>query len=221
MKAGIVAIKVPIGAIKSEETTEDVTELKKSIARWGLLQPVGVAKRKGGYTLVFGRRRLRACRELGYTFIHAVLLTVSPEDEKTVRLNENLERKYLNVPRLSGEILALPGSAEVDDLPLSREQTRALVSFWSLSPEARRMVDERSEPFLISAEGKGDYFLRICHALEDVPNVAKEKLRISLLSDKRIFLNEIERIVNMMKRGGYQAAVTEEEDRIIIHKNAG
>ena len=48
--------------------------------------------------------------------------------------------------------------------------------------------------------------------------MAKEKVRLSVLSDRRIFINEIEKILKLMRQGGYQELIREDEERIVIIK---
>ena len=49
-------------------------ELASSIRQHGLLQPITVRAAGGGYEIVMGERRYRACLMLGFTHIDAFIL---------------------------------------------------------------------------------------------------------------------------------------------------
>lgn len=72
-------------------------ELKASIRQAGLLQPIVVrAGREGGYELIAGERRLRACQALGWERIPAVKRDVDDRTVLTLALIENLQRDDLS-----------------------------------------------------------------------------------------------------------------------------
>ena len=72
-------------------------ELKASIRQAGLLQPVVVRSAKdGGYELIAGERRLRACQALGWERIPAVKRDVDDRTVLTLALIENLQRDDLS-----------------------------------------------------------------------------------------------------------------------------
>src|SRR5436309_8030800 len=72
-------------------------ELKSSIQQAGLLQPVvGRTAAGGGYELIAGERRLRACQALGWERIPAVRREVDDRTVLTLALIENLQRDDLS-----------------------------------------------------------------------------------------------------------------------------
>lgn len=72
-------------------------ELKASIRQAGLLQPVVVrTARDGGYELIAGERRMRACQALGWERIPAVKRDVDDRTVLTLALIENLQRDDLS-----------------------------------------------------------------------------------------------------------------------------
>ena len=73
-------------------------ELKASIRQAGLLQPVVVrpTPEGGGYELIAGERRLRACQALGWERIPAVKREVDDRTALTLALIENLQRDDLS-----------------------------------------------------------------------------------------------------------------------------
>jgi ParB family chromosome partitioning protein len=73
-------------------------ELQASIRKAGLLQPVVVrpAPGNGGFELIAGERRLRACQALGWEKIPAVKREVDDRTVLTLALVENLQRDDLS-----------------------------------------------------------------------------------------------------------------------------
>ena len=73
-------------------------ELKASIRQAGLLQPIVVRPplTGGGYELIAGERRLRACQALGWERIPAVKREVDDRTALTLALIENLQRDDLS-----------------------------------------------------------------------------------------------------------------------------
>jgi len=84
---------------------ENLWKLAESMRQEGLIQPITVRlllpmagdREELGYELVFGERRLRAARLLGWTTIEARVITVISEGEVAAKgLIENLQREDLN-----------------------------------------------------------------------------------------------------------------------------
>src|SRR3989442_1614553 len=72
-------------------------ELKSSIQQAGLLKPVVVrTAARGGYELIAGERRLRACKALGWERVPAVKREVDDRTVLTLALLENLQRDDLS-----------------------------------------------------------------------------------------------------------------------------
>jgi ParB family transcriptional regulator, chromosome partitioning protein len=71
-------------------------ELVASIQASGLLQPVIVRPRSGGYELIAGERRWRAATQLGWAKIPAVVKDVDDRTLLTLALIENLQRDNLS-----------------------------------------------------------------------------------------------------------------------------
>ena len=70
-------------------------ELAASIEASGLLQPVVVRPRDGGYELIAGERRWRAVQRLGWPTVPAVVKDVDDQTLLTLALVENLQRDDL------------------------------------------------------------------------------------------------------------------------------
>lgn len=76
---------------------EKLAELAESIRELGVIQPVVVRpEADGGYELIAGERRWRACKSLGYKTIPAVVKDYRDLEATAVSLIENIQREDLN-----------------------------------------------------------------------------------------------------------------------------
>ncbi len=76
---------------------EKLRELAASIKEHGVIQPVVVRPiAEGGYELITGERRWRACKALGYQSIPAFIKEYRDLDASAVSLIENVQREDLN-----------------------------------------------------------------------------------------------------------------------------
>lgn len=70
-------------------------QLRESISRSGLLQPIVVQRTDTGYELIAGERRLRACKSLGIEQVPAVIRSAGSDQKLVLALVENLQRAQL------------------------------------------------------------------------------------------------------------------------------
>lgn len=76
---------------------DSLAELAASIGEHGLLQPIAVRPQPmGGYRIVAGERRWRACRMAGLTEVPVVVRDVSDQEAMELALVENLQREDLD-----------------------------------------------------------------------------------------------------------------------------
>ena len=76
---------------------ETIAELAQSISQVGLIQPLVVRKSGGGYELVAGERRLRACKSLGMATVTCIVEDrLQEESSAMMALIENLQREDLH-----------------------------------------------------------------------------------------------------------------------------
>jgi len=71
-------------------------ELQSSIAEYGVLVPIIVRERDGGFELIAGERRWRACAALQKPTIPAIVRRSDDRDSLEVAIIENLQRENLN-----------------------------------------------------------------------------------------------------------------------------
>lgn len=74
----------------------ELTELMDSIREKGVIEPVIVRKSGGGYELIAGERRFRACQKLGLEKIPAIIRQASDQEALEIALIENIQRQNLN-----------------------------------------------------------------------------------------------------------------------------
>lgn len=72
-------------------------ELASSIKTHGILQPIVVTPKSGGYQIVAGERRYRAATKAGLDKIPALVRTLSDQHKLELSLIENIQRRDLNV----------------------------------------------------------------------------------------------------------------------------
>jgi ParB family chromosome partitioning protein len=124
-------------------------ELVASMQASGLLQPVIVRPRSGGYELIAGERRWRAATKLGWAKIPAVVKDVDDPTLLTLALIENLQRDNLSpideaagYQRLGAEFRL--AQAEIARLVGRNRATVAnLLRLLQLPPEVQALVHER------------------------------------------------------------------------------
>lgn len=104
---------------------QKLEELKSSIEKYGILEPLIVRPLEGAkYELVAGERRYRAAKELNLPEVPVVIHTLNDKEAIQVALIENLQREDLNPIEETQGILNLL-SIELDS---SLEETKSLLS---------------------------------------------------------------------------------------------
>ncbi|MFH1857741.1 MAG: ParB/RepB/Spo0J family partition protein [Candidatus Omnitrophota bacterium] len=84
------------GQPRAHFETGALEELKASIRENGVVQPILVRPREGGYEVVCGERRFRAARAVGLAEIPAVVRDMSDEEALKCSIVENVQRNDLN-----------------------------------------------------------------------------------------------------------------------------
>jgi len=141
-------VSVPIDALRPAEYNprrmprEKLESLKRSIERFGFVEPVVVNRRRGrlwekderGDVIVGGHQRVRAERELGHARVPVVFVDLDPEGEQTLNLALNsggewdLEKlgALLKSLRQAGADLAASGFSDTEIERAIRDAERAL-----------------------------------------------------------------------------------------------
>ncbi len=71
-------------------------ELIESIRAHGIVQPLVVVKKDGGYQLIAGERRLRSAQIIGLKTVPAIVRDATTQEQLELAIVENVQRKDLN-----------------------------------------------------------------------------------------------------------------------------
>ncbi|MEA2021093.1 MAG: ParB/RepB/Spo0J family partition protein [Candidatus Caldatribacteriota bacterium] len=127
---------------------EKMEELKGSIKKHGIIQPIVVRKMANGYEIVAGERRLKAAKEIGLKKIPAIIKTFNNEKSLEIALVENIQREDLNSVEQANAFKRL-----IDEFNLTQQElagvtgkSRALVTntirLLKLNPEIQKNISE-------------------------------------------------------------------------------
>jgi ParB family chromosome partitioning protein len=130
----------------------ELARLAESIGRHGVLQPVVVRERDGGYELVVGERRWRAARLAGRETLPAVIKDVASPDLLELALVENVQRHDLNPIELALAFRALvDGGATQEEVGRRLGVDRSTVANHLRMLELSRELQGDVEAGLLSA----------------------------------------------------------------------
>lgn len=222
----------------------EIASLALSIAENGLLQPVTVRKRTsgGGYELIAGERRLRACRMAGLEKIPAILREYEDSQTAALGLLENIQRTGLDpFEQAKGirEVISIWGCTQEEAarrlgmaqptlnnklrlLSLSEEQQRFCLE-WGLTERharaALRLPNEEARTAALAQMARqgmnarqADSFVKSLLEKSAQPH----RKRIPMVKDVRIFVNTVNRAVKLMLEAGVPASAhrTDGEDYV-------
>lgn len=95
--APIAKVEPRVEQPRSRFDDEALQELADSIAQYGLIQPITVRRREGGfYQIIAGERRWRACRIAGLVEVPVRVIEADDRRVAELALVENLQREDLN-----------------------------------------------------------------------------------------------------------------------------
>lgn len=220
-----------------EET--GLRELAESIRRHGILQPLTVRRTAAGWELVAGERRLRAARMAGLRQVPCLVAQVGEEDAALLALIENLQRRDLDYMEEAAAIASLirrydlsqqqaaeklgrSQSAVANKLRLLRLEepvTAALHRYGLTERHARALLRlGDGEERLQAAEHMGRLGLNVAQAeayidrLVAAKQVQPPRRRPTyIIKDVRLFLNSVERGVQLMRGAGVGAQVARQD----------
>jgi ParB family chromosome partitioning protein len=148
-------VEVPVSAIapnprqpRTEFPEESLAALARSIREVGVLQPVVVRRRDGGYELVAGERRVRAARLAGLATIPAIVRETDDTEALREALIENLHREDLAPLELAAafqellEELGVTQEVLAERLGFSRAHIANTIRLLTLPPDVQRLLAE-------------------------------------------------------------------------------
>jgi ParB family chromosome partitioning protein len=148
-------LDIPVSAIarnprqpRGDFPEETLEALARSIREVGVLQPVVVRRRDGGYELVAGERRLRAAKLAGLATIPAIVREGDDAESLREALIENIHREDLAPLELASafqellEDLGVTQEVVAERLGYSRAHVANTIRLLSLPPNVQRLLAE-------------------------------------------------------------------------------
>lgn len=208
---------------------DEILGLAQSIKENGVLQPVSVRKIENGrYELIAGERRLRACKLVKLEYIPAIIIDATLEQSAVLAVMENIQRSDLNyfeeaeaISKLidyygiTQEVIAKKlGKAQstianklrilklsdnikdkVIEYNFNERQVRALLK---LSEEKREAAVEYIHSHELNVAQTEEYIEHI------IQPVMKKKKREWMFKAKRLYINNINRTLDTMRKSGVE-----------------
>ena len=167
-------------------------ELSESIKRHGLIQPIIVIKKDGGYMLIAGERRFRATKMLGESKIKAIVADIESQSLRELALIENIQREDLNPIELANSYKELIDEYKITQDALaniihkSRVQITNTMRLLSLSAATQEYIKEGK---LTQGHAK------VIVGLEP----SDEKMAVDTIIGQRLSVRETENLVKNLK----------------------
>lgn len=213
--------------------SDELTKLAKSISQEGILQPLIIRINNGEYELVSGERRLRAAKIAGLKTVPCIIVNMTERNSALMALVENIQRQDLSFFEEASAIqslisvygmtqedaairlgiaqstvanklrlLRLPGDEQqvIIDMGLSERHARALLKLESKSD--RIDVLERIHKYKLNVEMTEAYISKL---LEEKKKKESYKKRSPILKDVRLFINTINKAIEVMRLSGVEA----------------
>ena len=220
---------------------QGLQELSRSIAQYGVLQPLSVRRQPDGYELVAGERRLRASKMAGLLEVPCIVLTVDEEQSGMLALVENLQRRDLDfIEEAQGlaQLMRLYGLSQEQAAARVGKSQSAVANKLRLLKHPQAVLDtlrsnhlsERHARALLRLEGEQARMDALNEIVRRQLNVAATEQYIDrlleqqkrpepvrrglgrfLLRDVRLFLNTVEHNLDLIKNAGISATKTQEE----------
>jgi len=167
-------------------------ELSESIKRHGLIQPIIVIEKDGGYMLIAGERRFRATKLLGESKIKAIVADIESQSLRELALIENIQREDLNPIELANSYKELIDEYKITQDALanivhkSRVQITNTMRLLSLSAATQEYIKEGK---LTQGHAK------VIVGLEP----SDEKMAVDTIIGQRLSVRETENLVKNLK----------------------
>ena len=226
--------------------SESLQELAASIAAYGILQPLTVRQQGGVYQLVAGERRWRAARIAGLRQVPCLLARVDEEDAALLALIENLQRRdldYMEEAEAIARLLRRYGLSQqqaAEKLGRSQSAVANKLRLLRLAPDIVALLrenglSERHARALLRLQSREEQEKALRHIIAHGLNVAQTEEYIEkrlrdieiqppkgrttyIIKDVRLFLNSINRSVDLISRSGVHADCGRQdtEDEILL-----
>lgn len=211
-------------------------ELADSIKRYGIITPLTVTRRGNTYELVAGERRLKAAKIAELSHVPCYVIEASPEDSSIIALVENIQRKDLDffeealaLNRLTRKY-GLTQQQAADKIGKTQSSVANKLRLLKLNPEVVEIIrhsdlTERHSRALLKIEDHELQLRTARHIVDKSMNVEqaenfidaiinanadkseRKPKRQMYVKDVRIFINTVDKAVEMMKKSGISAEV--------------
>ncbi|MGI5970489.1 MAG: ParB/RepB/Spo0J family partition protein [Oscillospiraceae bacterium] len=216
-------------------------ELAISIARHGILQPISVRRTSLGYELVAGERRLRASKLAGLTSVPCIVLDVDGIQSGLLALIENLQRRDLDCFEEAeglAKLMRISGWSQDEaakKLGKSQSSVANKLRLLRLSPEVvskirQYQLTERHARALLRLQTDEERLAVLVEVIRSDMNVAKtesfidsflirhegrslseDRKRIFVMKDVRLFINSVNKGLDLMRHSGINAQMARRE----------
>ena len=180
---------------RKEFNQEKMEELKESIKKHGVIQPIIVREVANGYEIIAGERRLRAAKELGMKKIPVIIKKISNEKSLEIALVENIQREDLNPIDQANAFKRLADEFELtqEELAMVTGKSRALISntirLLKLNPEIQNNVS------------KGDISFGHAKLLLGIEDEELQRVICKRIISSDLSVREAERLIKNIVKG--------------------
>jgi len=223
---------------------EELQGLSESIKKNGIIQPLAVRKIKSGeFELISGERRLRAAKMVGLLKVPCVLLDVDEKKSAVLSLIENLQRQdltYFEEAEAIYKLICVWGITQqeaAERLGKAQSTLANKLRLLRLTCEQReriskvQLTERHARALLVITDNKqrdevlDEIILKGFNVAETESYIAKlisqkevppQKRKQLIVRDVRLFINTINRAIDMMRQSGLdaQSAKSETETHI-------
>lgn len=211
---------------------EDLEGLAQSILQNGILQPLTVRRENGEIELVSGERRLRAAKMIGMETVPCIIVEMSGRNSAVMALIENIQRQDLSVfdeAEAIAKLIDFYGMTQEDAavklgksqstianklriLKLDKETKNKITEYGLTERHARALLKLPEERHIEVVEAIHSRNLNVEateRLIETMMNKQTEieslRKRSAVFKDVRLFVNTINKAVEMMKAAGINA----------------
>lgn len=224
---------------------EGLNELADSIRVHGILQPLSVRRKEGGYELISGERRLRAARLAGQREVPCMIVSADDETSSLLALVENLQRRDLDFVEEAAALARLIRTYHLSQEEAARKigKSQSAVAnklrLLRLPPDVLALLreqglTERHARALLRLEAPEAQRAAAHYIVDHALTVAKSEQYIAallaqtppplhpkptyIIKDIRFFLNTISKGIMLMREAGVSAACDRQEtgDSIVL-----
>ena len=149
LDGSIVSLKLSLIRPSENQPRQDkdksIEYLAESIQKEGLLQPIIVTKRDGGYEIIAGERRYRAIKSLGWTEAECKILDRDEKESYRLAVIENLQRENLSPYEEADALLEMKrifGYTDVELAEIFNKSRSYLTEIRSISTLPKPILDQ-------------------------------------------------------------------------------